>query len=183
VTRSPVAAAEHTVRQRARNRAVAGLARAYPDQYRQSYQQALAQAGTQSPGLTVRQVHQQASRKAHAALQTRHPEEYAARYQAELAAIQPVDPTEVGEVDREEAARARVRALVWLARLHPDLAGRRFQAEAGRLPLHPADRTPKRHRTLATVRALEGLRGLFPEDFQARYTLELARQAGPEPAP
>jgi hypothetical protein len=176
VTRAPAAAAEHSVRQRARARAAAWLAREYPDQYRACYQQALTQAREQSAGLTPRQAHQQASRQARAALQARFPDQYATRYQAELAVIQPVSPQEIGEVDPDGAARARLRALVWLARLHPDLARQRLHVEAARLPLHPADRTPARRRTLALVRALDGLRATFPEQFQARYTTELASQ-------
>jgi hypothetical protein len=184
VTRSAAAAAEHTVRQRARARAAAWLARAHPDQYRACYQAALTQAREQRPGLTDRQAHQQASRKAHAALQACFPAQYNTRYQAELAATQPTAPQDVGEVDRECATRARLRALVWLARLHPDLTLQRFQAEAARLPLLPSDRAPRRRRKLAVLRALDGLRGLFPEEFQARYTHELAshaNQAGQEP--
>jgi hypothetical protein len=182
VTRSSKAsAAEHAVRQRARARAVAWLAREYPDQYRACYQAALDQARAQRTGLTARQVHQVASRQARAALQARYPDEYAARYQAELAMILPVGPQEVGEVDRDGAARARLRALLWLARLHPDLTSQRLHVEAARLPLHPADRAPSRRRTLALVRALDGLRGLFPEEFQARYTAELASHTGTGP--
>jgi hypothetical protein len=33
------------------------------------------------------------------------------------------------------------------------------------------------------LRALDGLRRLFPEEFQARYAAELARQGGVEPPP
>jgi hypothetical protein len=183
VTRAPAAAAEHSVRQRARARAAARLARAYPDQYRACYQAALDQARAQRADLTARQVHQVASRQARAALQARYPDQYAAHYKAELAAVQPVDPQDICEVDRDGAARARLRALLWLARLYPDPACERFQAEAARLPLRAADRAPRRRRKLAWIRALDGLRGLFPEEFQARYTIELARQARPEPTP
>jgi hypothetical protein len=181
VTRSPTAKAEHTVRQRARNRAADWLARAYPEKYQDRYQQALEQVHAQAPELPSWRARERAGRQARAALQARYPEEYAARYRAELATIQPDKPAEVGIVAPHDATRARLRALVWLADQHPDLAGRRFQAEAGRLPLRPADRTPARHRTLATVRALDGLRAAFPEQFQSRYTHELARQAGQEP--
>ena len=183
MTRSPAAAAEHTVRQRARTRAAAWLARAYPDQYRACYQAALDRVRVQAPGLPSWRVRERAGRQARAALQARFPDQYAARYQTELAAIQPVGPQDIGEVDRDGAARARLRALVWLARLYPDLASQRLCVEAARLPLHPADRTPARRRTLALVRALDGLRAAFPEQFHARYTAELARQARPEPTP
>jgi hypothetical protein len=183
VTRAPAAAAEHTVRQRARARAAAWLARDYPDQYRACYQAAVDRVRVQAPGLRSWRVRERAGCQARAALQARFPDQYAARYKAELAAIQPVGPQEIGKVDRDDAARARLRALVWLARLHPDLARQRLQVEAARLPLHPADRTPARRRTLALVRALDGLRTAFPEQFQARYTAELAGQVRPEPAP
>jgi hypothetical protein len=72
--------------------------------------------------------------------------------------------------------------LLWLADRHPDQTRARFQAEAARLPLRAADRAPGRRRALAWVRALEGLRCLFPEEFQARYAHELARHAGKEPS-
>jgi hypothetical protein len=79
-----VAVDQHSVRQAARARAVAGLARAYPEQYRELYQQALGQA---RETLDTRPAHQQASRQARLELKARLPEEYAARYQAELTFI------------------------------------------------------------------------------------------------
>jgi hypothetical protein len=174
----PVAVDPHSVRQVARGRAVAGLARAYPELYRELYQQELGQARLQ---LAARQAHQRASRLARAELQGRLPDEYAARYQAELAAIQPIEPVAAGVVDRRSAAVARLRALVWLASQYPDLAHQRLQAEQARLPLAPADRVPARRRALAWVRALDGLRGAYPEQFQVRYTVELARQVDKAP--
>jgi hypothetical protein len=78
---------------------------------------------------------------------------------------------------------ARLRALVWLADQYPDLARRRLQAEQARLPLSPADRVPRRRRALAWVRALDGLRGVYPEQFLTRYLMELAGQADQEPPP
>src|SRR5215218_8744365 len=149
-----VALDPHAVRQAARARAVAGLARTYPGLYRELYQQA--------------------SRQARLQLKARLPEEYAARYQAELALIQPVEPPAAKAVDRQRAAVARLRALVWLAEQYPDLAGQRLQAEQARLPAAPVDRTPERCRALAWLRALDGLRAVYPEQFQARYLLELA---------
>jgi hypothetical protein len=109
-------------------------------------------------------------------------DEYQARFEAELAALQPDEPAvEVGRVERPAAARARLRALLWLADQHPDQTRARFQAEAARLPLRPADRVPGRRRALAWVRALDGLRGAYPELFEARYAAELARQVDQEP--
>jgi hypothetical protein len=176
----PVAVDPHSVRQVARARAVAGLARAYPELYRELYQQALGQA---RQTLDARPAHQQASRQARIKLKARLPEEYAAHYQAELAAIQPVEPPAAGVVDRQSAAVARLRALVWLAEQYPDLARQRLQAEHNRLPLALADRVPERRQALAWVRALDGLRGAYPEQFQARYLIELAGQVDQGPPP
>jgi len=175
-----VAVDPHSVRQAARARAVAGLARAYPELYRELYQQALAQARLT---LDARPAHQQASRQARLELKTRLPEEYAARYRAELTLIQPVEPPPAGMVDRRSAAVARLRALVWLAEQYPDLARHRLQAEQARLPAAPADRTPERRQALAWMRALDGLRAVYPEQFQARYLLELAGQVDQGPPP
>ncbi len=183
VPADPVAAAKQRSRSwtLARGRAGAWLARAHPELYRECYQQALAQVRAQAPGLPSRQAHQQASRQARAELQARFPDDYEARFQAELAALQPDEPAEVGVVDPQAAVQARLLALVWLADQHPDLAAQRFQAEAARLPLRAADRVPRRRRALASVRALDGLRTAFPEQFQARYAAELARHASQEP--
>jgi hypothetical protein len=115
--------------------------------------------------------------QARADLQAVFRDQYQARFEAELAALQPDQPqVEVGRVERPAAARARLRALLWLADQHPDLTRERFQAEAARLPLRPADRVPGRRRALAWVRALEGLRGAYPEPFERRYRHELARE-------
>jgi crotonobetainyl-CoA:carnitine CoA-transferase CaiB-like acyl-CoA transferase len=176
----PVAVDPHSVRQVARARAVAGLARAYPELYRELYQQALGQARLT---LDARLAHQQASRHARIKLKARLPEEYAARYQAELTLIQPIEPLPAGIVDRQSAALARLRALVWLADQYPDLARKRLQVEHNRLPLAPADRVPERRHALAWVRALDGLRGAYPEQFQARYLIELAGQVVQGPPP
>ena len=176
-----VALDPHAVRQAARARAVAGLARAYPGLYRELYQQALGQAREQR--LDARPAHQLASRQARIELKARLPEEYAARYRAELSLIQPVEPPPAGMVDRRSAAVARLRALVWLAEQYPDLARQRLQAEQARLPAAPVDRTPERCRALACMRALDGLRGVYPEQFQARYLIELAGQIDQGPPP
>jgi hypothetical protein len=183
-----VAVEPHSVRQVARARAVAGLARAHPGLYRELYQQALDQA---RETLAARPAHQQASRQARVELKARLPEEYAAHYQAELTLIQPVEPPAAGVVDRHGAAVARLRALLWLADQYPDLARQRLKAEEARLPLDPGDRAPGRCRALAWVRALDGLRSVFPKQFQTRYLIELAGQvdqgrrhdpgAGPQP--
>jgi hypothetical protein len=45
------------------------------------------------------------------------------------------------------------------------------RAQAARLPLNPADRTPQRRRALASAATLARL---HPNDHQARYQTELA---------
>jgi hypothetical protein len=171
----------HRVRALAQVRAASHLTRSHPELYRQWYRQALAQVRAQAPGLPAEQAHRRASRQARAQLQGRYPNEYEARFEAELAALRPAEPVELDRVERTLAAKARLRALLWLADQHPDLAHQRFQAEAARLPLRVADRVPRRRQALAWVRALDGLRGAYPELFQARYAHELARHAGQEP--
>jgi hypothetical protein len=175
-----VAVDPHSVRQVARARAVAGLARTYAGLYRELYQQALGQA---RETFAARPAHQQASRQARIELKARLPEEYAARYQAELTLIQPIEPPAAGVIDRRTAAVARLRALVWLADQYPDLTRQRLHAERARLPIDPADRVPGRRRALAWVRALDGLRAVYPEQFQARYLIELAHQVDKGPPP
>ena len=134
-----------------------------------------------SPRLPSRQAHQRASRQAHADLQALFRDEFAARVEAELAGLQPAETVELGRVEPPVAARARLRALLWLADQHPDQTRERFHAEAVRVPLRPSDRAPGRRRALAWVRALDGLRAAYPELFEARYAHELARHAGQEP--
>lgn len=170
----------HSVRQAARARAVAELARDHPELYRELYQHALGQARRT---LDARPAHQQASRQARIELKARLPEEYATRYQAELALIQPVEPPPAGLVDRRSAALARLQALIWLAEQYPDLTRQRLQAEQARLPAALVDRTPERCRALAWLRALDALRAVYPEQFQARYLLELASQVDQGPPP
>jgi hypothetical protein len=182
VPADPAGARErHRVRALAQGRAASHLARAHPAEYRECYQPALDRVRAKAPRLSSRQAHQRASRQAHADLQALFRDEYAARVQVELAALQPDEPAELVRVERPVAARARLRALLWLAEQHPDQTRERFAAEAARLPFRPADRFPGRRRALAWVRALDGLRGAYPELFQARYAHEFARHAGQEP--
>jgi hypothetical protein len=174
----------HRIRALAQGRAASWLARAHPDKYGECYAQALEQVRVQAPRLPSQRAHQRASRHAHADLQAVFHDDYQARFEAELAALQPDEPAEeLGRVERPVAAKARLRALLWLADQHPDQTRQRFAAEAARLPLRPADRAPARRRALAWVRTLDGLRGAFPELFEARYAHELARHAGQEPQP
>ena len=175
----------HRVRSLAKRRAAAWLARTHPAEYQACYAQALDQVRAKAPELAAWRARERAERHALADLQALFGEEYAACLQRELAALQPDEPAvvEVRRVERPAAARARLRALLWLAGQHPDQARQRFQAEAARLPLRPADRVPGRRRALAWVRALDGLRGAYPELFEARYAAELARQVDQEPRP
>jgi hypothetical protein len=78
---------------------------------------------------------------------------------------------------------ARLRALLWLARLYPDTTAHLYQVQAARLPLNPADRTPTKRHSLAWARTLDRLAQLHSDDFEARYRAELARTAkGHDPA-
>jgi hypothetical protein len=185
VPADPAAAKErHRVRALAQGRAASWLARSHPAEYRDCYAQALDRIRTQASRLSSRQTHQRASRQAHADLQAVFRNEYEDRVRAELAELRPDEPVaEVGRVERPAAARARLQASLWLADQHPDQTRARFAAEAARLPLRPADRAPSRRRALAWARALDGLRCLFPEEFQARYAHELAHHAGQKPQP
>jgi hypothetical protein len=169
------------MRAAAQLRAASRLARAHPAEYQECYAQALERIRVTATELPAWRARQRASSQARADLQAVFREEYRARFEAELAALQPDEPAvEVGRVDRPVAARARLRALLWLAEQHPDQTRRRFQAEVARVPLRPADRAPGRRRALAWVRTLDGLRAAFPELFEARYAAELARDAGKE---
>jgi hypothetical protein len=165
----------------AHDRAAAWLARAHPEEYRDCYQQALTQLRASAPGLPSHQAHQRASRQARADLRAVFHDEYAARFDAELAALQPPEDEQdlVGATDGRAGARARLRALLWLAAQHPDLTGQLYRAEAARLPLNPSDRVPRRRRALAWARALEGLRRSRPEQFLRRYRRELAKEGRP----
>jgi hypothetical protein len=183
VPADPAAAKErHRVRSLAQRRAATWLARAHPAEYHECHQQALERLRSQAPGLAAWRARERAARQAHADLQAVFRDQYQARFEAELAALQPDEPVELGRVERPVAARARLRALLWLADQHPDQTRARFAAEAARLPLRPSDRAPGRRRALAWVRTLDGLRGAFPELFQDRYAHELAHHAGQEPS-
>jgi hypothetical protein len=163
----------------AHSHAASWLARAHPQEYRDCYAQALDRLRAKAPGLPGGRAHERASRQARAELRALFAEEYAARFDRELAALQPADPEPVGAEDGRAGARAKLRALLWLAGQHPDLTERLYRVEAARLPLRPSDRAPARRRALAWIRALEGLRRARPEQFQRRYRDELAREGQP----
>ncbi len=77
-------------------------------------------------------------------------------------------------VERRAHTTTRLRALLWLADRYPDTAAAIYQAQAARLPLNPADRTPQRRQALAWARTLDRLGRLHPDDFHAHYRTELA---------
>ncbi len=138
VPADPAAARErHRVRSLTQRRAASWLARAHPEEYQACYQQALERLRAQVPGLAAGRARERAARQAHADLHAVFRDEYQARFEEELAALQPDEPVEVGRVERPVAARARLRALLWLADQQPDLTRRRFTAEAARLPPAP----------------------------------------------
>ena len=72
-------------------------------------------------------------------------------------------------------ATARLRALLWLANHYPDTTAAIYQAQAGRLPLNPVDRTQTRRRALAWAKTLDRLGRLHPDDFKSRCRTELTR--------
>jgi hypothetical protein len=112
----------------------------------------------------------------------RYPNEYEQRYAAELARahteVQDEEPDDQQPVrpavrvpywqqrnptaEQHAHATAQRRALLWLAKLYPDTTTQLYQAQAARLPLNPADRTPTRRRALAWAAALDRLRRLHP---------------------
>jgi hypothetical protein len=144
------------VRNRARSRALGELQRSHREQYRERYEAELARA--------LAQLDQQAQ----------HAQEAAAR---------PAEPRVPYWLERDAVAQrhahanttARLRALIWLSERHPDTTAAVYQAQAARLPLNPADRTPERRRALAWAATLDRLARLHPADFEARYQAELAR--------
>jgi hypothetical protein len=160
--------ADHVARARAqdpagsatavRNRALGELQRRYRDQYRQRYAAELARA--------LAQLDQQAAQEQQASAQ---PAEPRVPYWLERDAL--------AQQQAHANATARLRALLWLTERHPDTTNEVYRAQAARLPLNPADRTPERRRALAWAATLDRLARLHPSDFEARYRAELARTA------
>ncbi len=157
-----------TVRDRARGRALGELQRSYRDDYRQRYAVELARAHDE--------IDQQAQEEQEAAAR---PAEPHVPYWHERDAL--------AQRHAHANAAARLRALLWLAERHSDSTAEVYRAQAARLPLNPADRTPERRRALAWAATLDRLARLHPSDFEARYRAELARQPrappGPRPRP
>lgn len=184
------ASARHTATDRART----WLARQHPKQYRELYQRHLTQARAQDPAASATRIGNRARNRALAELQRRYPDAYRQRYADELARARAAVDARVehqaahspsrapywqrdATAERHAYTTARYRALLWLARLYSDTTAQLHAAEAARLPLNPADRTPEKRRALAWVRTLDQLSRLHPDDFQARYRAELARTA------
>jgi hypothetical protein len=185
---------QRQTRHLATGRARTWLAAQHPELYQELYEQHITQARADDPYAQPVAVRNRARSRALGNLQRRYPDEYEQRYAAELARAhtevqdeepddqQPVrpavrvpywqqrDPT----AEQHAHATAQRRALLWLAKLYPDTTTQLYQAQAARLPLNPADRTPTRRRALAWAAALDRLRRLHPDDFHARYKTELA---------
>jgi hypothetical protein len=170
----------------ARRRAQRWLARQHPQRWAERYQARKREARAELPEETPRRAQSRAWSRALADMQAEFPEEYAARYQVELAAyrqqhgyIQP-SASLSEKVDRRVLTQARARALEALAGEYPEQAERLVGSVLAGLPADASEGT----RAAARLLALDRLRALHPQQFQARYAAELARhasQAGEEP--
>jgi hypothetical protein len=179
-----------TARHRAEGRARHWLAAQHPEQYANLYADHLARARTQDAAgsAAVR-----ARARALGELQRSYRDDYQQRYAAELARAQaaldqqarqeyaasarPAEPRVPYWQERDalaqQHAHARLRVLLWLADRYPDSTAAIYQAQAARVPLNPAERSPARRCELAWARTLDHLGRLHPDDFQARYRTEL----------
>jgi hypothetical protein len=180
---------------RARTWLAAHHAKAYANLYAEHH----AKARAQDPDGPARAVRDRARSRVLGELQRQHPDDYRRRYEAELArahaeleqadqqraAALPAEPMVPYWQERDTLAQqhahanaaARLRALLWLAERYPDSAAEVFRAQAARLPLNPADRTPARRQALAWARTLDHLSRLHSAEFEGRYRAELARMA------
>ena len=186
-------------RPRAEGRARHWLRAQHAEQYANLYADHLAKTRAQNPNESSAVVRDRARARALSELQRRHHDQYRHRYEAELArahaeldqeqaaqdqaTARPAEPHVPYWHQRDALARrqahanaaARLRALLWLADRHPDTTKEVYRAQAARLPLDPADRTPQRRRALAWAATLDRLARLHPNDFEARYQTELTR--------
>jgi hypothetical protein len=161
----------------------------------------VARARAEDPEGSATAVRNRARSRALGELQRRYRADYRRRYAAELArahadqqadqeqATPPAEPRvpywrqrhdhqqRQALAEQRAHATARLRALLWLADRYPDTTAALFQAQAARLPLNPADRTPTRRRALAWAATLDRLARLHTAAFEARYHAELARTA------
>jgi ribosomal protein L37AE/L43A len=189
----------------AAGRARTWLAGVHAEAYGNLYAEHVARARAQDPEGSSMAVRNRARSRALGELQRRHYGDYRQRYEAELARAQaavdqqaakgqagsrPAEPRvpywqQRHDFQRAHAvaeqrahAAARLRALLWLADRYPDTTAAVFRAQAARLPLNPADRTPAGRRALAWAATLDRLARLHPAAFQARYGAELANLRG-----
>jgi hypothetical protein len=186
--------ARHRAEARARN----WIAAQHPTAYASLHAAHAAEVRAQDPGASAATVRDRARSRALAELQRAHRDQYRQRYAAELdrahaeldrqaaqqraAAARPAAPRVPYWQQRDALAQrhahanaaARLRALLWLAERYPDTTEEVYRAQAARLPLNPADRTPERRRALAWAATLDRLARLHPADFEARYQAELS---------
>jgi hypothetical protein len=169
----------------ARKRAQRWLALQHPGRWAERYRVRKRQARAELLGQAKR-AQSRAWGRALADLQAEFPEQYAARYRVELAAYrrehgyeQPLARRSAERVDRTALLRARAAALEALAFECPEQAERLVRPVLAGLPADASEAT----RAAARLLALDRLRALHPQQFQARYAAELARHAGQEPPP
>jgi hypothetical protein len=185
-----------TARPRAEARARHWLRAQHPEQYANLYAAHLAKARAEDPEGSATTVRDRARGRALGELQRSYRNDYRQRYEVELARAhteldqqaqqRQVDPSAAPRVpywqERDALAQrhahanaaARLRALLWLTERHPDSTAEVYRAQAVRLPLNPADRTPERRRALAWATTLDRLARLHPGEFHSRYAAELA---------
>jgi hypothetical protein len=171
----------------ARRRAQRHLARQHPERWAGAYRVRKRQARAELPDGPPRRAQARAWSRALADMQAAYPQEYAARYQVELTGyrqqhgyVQPFAELSAAKLDRRVLTRARAAALEALAGEYPEQAERLAGPVLAGLP---AD-APEGTRAAARLLALDRLRALHPQRFQARYAAELARHAnqpGQEP--
>jgi hypothetical protein len=169
----------------ARKRAQRWLALQHPGRWAERYRARKAEARAELPGQAKR-AQSRAWGRALADLQAEFPGEYAARYRVELAAYRrehgyepSVARRSADKLDPRVLMRARAAALEALAGEYPEQAERLVRPVLAGLPDDASEAT----RAAARLLALDRLRALHPQRFQARYAAELARQAGQEPRP
>jgi hypothetical protein len=156
-----------------------------PGRWAERYRARKQQARAELPGPgQAKRAQSRAWGRALADLQAEFPGEYAARYQVELAAYrrehgydQPVARRSADKLDPRVLMKARAAALEALAGENPEQAERLAGPVLAGLPPDASEET----RAAARLLALDRLRALHPQRFQARYAAELARHAAQEP--
>ncbi len=182
------ASARHTATDRART----WLARQHAKQYQELYQRHVTQARAQDPAASATRIGNRARNRALAELKRCYPTltDSDTPMSSPVPAL-PSRPRSNTRPSRQlgrrtgsatRPANGTLTPLPAIARCCgsrscPDTTAQVHAAEAARLPLNPADRTPEKRRALAWARTLDQLSRLHPDDFQARYRAELARTA------